>query len=988
MTDTPTPWWTIMTLRPEVITSGGIISDMRMSLHSAAIATGARPPYSQPNYYGVITHPAGSLVDFMARVAVRLGVSHSTQTPAVWRLDQAMGGGKSHGLVGLWHLATHPRLLAATDLGQEVIKSALDITGRPVDPDLNSPRCVVLDCDNTTATEEDFGPAKTLGERFLWRLFQPDHNLYEKYRPHLANKAQLGEALQTVGRPILLLVDEIMDYLRVTAASDYDQAVLDMGFIRALLEAVNNTPNCAMVIAMIASEKDNMAMNDVGAQLRAEMEDLLRRHASTTAVTSGGDFADIIQKRLFANPPPGDVTDLVADRHADAISPAWHGKVFKRLGHPGREEFRRQVARSYPFHPNLIALAEDEWATHAGFQKVRSTINVFALAVYEQTRRGQSGEWAPPLIDSGDLPLDHPPLRDALLNSGLVEDQKTSANLREVATIDITDPHNPDRGTAHQLDAARDQTWTWVASNPRAAERMATAMFVRSLNPRAGGQRGATEAEILAASFVPTRGYEMGDAETVFGQLVQSDQGMASVDFVPGQGRNVPKRWVFETRKTLEMLTRAEKVSIPDAERDKAITDRAFAIAQRTRKPFDKVLLVEGPPVPEEGVTMERSRQVLKEELTDTRETRLAILDSRWFSLFNGDDSATRQTLEAGLGLGSRPLSTEWASSLVFACANTALRAQARGLAAEWLARKRVSELPSVVADSDMHDKAKEETQKAQQQLDKRVRLCYQHIVYLAPKDTHHRQVGYVRIKKDTSTALHASDVWNALNAEEKAFGTGQFDKQALMHMLREHDYGRPLREIRDIWWSNPHKPLLHDGERELQRALYQAVVDNEVVLVGDDGEPQKAIRVGDINLNLPTVRIQRPTPTQPTCSTCGRPTDECLGHSVPVCTKCGQSPCQCPPAHCPKCGQSPCQCSPPGKHWQVNLNTTVSFDSEEGKVDLVYVLRQLADLVEEGKVGHMSQMVQLVLTGDQKDVDTIEQDARDAGFTINIQEI
>ncbi|MDE0231071.1 MAG: DUF499 domain-containing protein [bacterium] len=987
MTDSPTPWWTIMSLRREVITSGGVISDVRMSLHSAALASGARPPYSRPDYYGEITHPAGSLVDFMARVAVRLGVPHSTQTPAVWRLDQAMGGGKSHGLVGLWHLATYPRLLADTDLGREVIKSALDITGRPVDPDLNSPLCVVLDCDNTTATEEDFGPAKTLGERFLWRLFQPDHNLYEKYRPHLTNKAKLGEALQTVGRPILVLIDEIMDYLRVMAASDYDQAVLDMGFIRAVLEAVNTTPNCAMVVAMIASDKDNMAMTEKGLQLRAEMEDLLTRHASTTAVTSGGDFADIIQKRLFANPPPGDVTDLVADLYTDAITPPWHNKVFKRLNHPGREEFRKRVARSYPFHPNLIALAEDEWATHAGFQKVRSTINVFALAVYEQTRRGQSGEWTPPLIDSGDLPLDHPPLRDALLNSGLVEDQKTSANLREVATIDITDPHNPDRGTAHQLDAARDQTWAWVARNPRAAERMATAMFVRSLNPRAGGERGATEAEILAASFVPITGYETGDAETVFGQLVQSDRGMVSIDSIPGQGRSVPKRWVFETRKTLEMLTRAEKASIPDADRDKAITDRAFAIAQRTRKPFDRVLLVEGPPVPAGGVTLEGSLQVLKEELVDNRETRLAILDSRWFSLFNGDDSATRDALEAGFGLGPRPLSTEWASSLVFACANTALRAQARGLAAEWLARKRVSELPSVVADSDMLEKAKEETRKAQQQLDRRVRLCYQHIVYLAPKGTHQRQVGYIRIKKDTSTALHAADVWNALNAEEKAFAAGQFNQQALMHMLRESDYGRPLREIRDIWWSNPHKPLLHDGEEELQHALYQAVTDGEVALVGDGGEPHKATRAADINLNLPTVRLLQPTLTQLACDTCGHPTDKCQCPEPPVCAACGQSKCECPPPPCSKCGKSQCQCSPPKKHWQVTFNITVSSGSEEGKADLAYLLRQLANRIEEGKVDHVNQMAQLII-GDQEDVHTLEQLAKDAGFTINIQEI
>ncbi len=967
MTNSPTPWWNIMTLRPEVITSGGIISDVRMSLHSAAIASGVRAPYSRPDYYGDITHPAGSLVDFMARVAVRLGVPYSTQTPAVWRLDQAMGGGKSHGLVGLWHLATHPRLLAATDLGQQVIKSALEITGRPVDPDLNSPRCVVLDCDNTTATEEDFGPAKSLGERFLWRLFQPDHNPYEKYRPHLTNKAKLGEALQTAGRPVLVLIDEIMDYLRVTAVSDYDQAVLDMGFIRAMLEAVNNTPNCAMVVAMIASDKDNMAMTEKGTQLRAEMEGQLRRHASITAVTSGGDFADIIQKRLFTNPPPGDITDLISDSYADAITPAWQNKVFKRLNHPGRDEFRRQVARSYPFHPNLIALAEDEWATHAGFQKVRSTINVFALAVYEQTRRGQSGEWAPPLIDSGDLPLDHPPLRDALLNSGLVEDQKTSANLREVATIDIADPHNPSRGTAHQLDATREQTWTWAARNPRAAERMATAMFVRSLNPRVGGTRGATEAEILAASFVPTGGYETGDAETVFGQLVESDQGMASVDFIPGQGRRVPKRWFFETRKTLEMLTRAEKTSIPDADRDKAITDRAFAIAQRTRKPFDKVLLVEGPPVPKDGVTTEKSQQVLKEELTDSRETRLAILDSRWFSLFNGDDSATRDALEAGFGLGPRPLSTEWASSLVFACANTLLRAQARGLAAEWLARKRVSELPSVVADSDMHQKAKEETRKAQQQLDKRVRLCYQHIVYLAPKSTHQRQVGYIRIKKDTSTALQASDVWAELNTREKAFAPAQFNKQALLHILRERDYGRPLREIRDMWWSNPHKPLLPDGERELQRAIYEAVSNGEATLVGENREPQHVTRIGDINLNLTTVRLQPPTPPPSSCAKCSHPVDDC---------ECPQSP---PPPPPPP---------PTGKHWQVNLNTAASINTEQGNADIAYLLRLLANYIEEGKIERINDMAQLIVVGDQDDVDAIEELAKDIGSNITIRRI
>ncbi len=191
------PWWKIMKLRPEVIAADGVVKDIRMSLHNAAFgAKGAGAgavAYADATHYGDITHPAGSLVDFMARVAVRLGVPGSTQTNAVWRLDQAMGGGKSHGLIGLWHLAQHPDELASTDLGRKVTAAAGDIAGQgKTRPDLGYPICVVLDCDNTSASDEDFGPANLLGERFLWRLFRNDDRLYNTFKEHVANKAKLG----------------------------------------------------------------------------------------------------------------------------------------------------------------------------------------------------------------------------------------------------------------------------------------------------------------------------------------------------------------------------------------------------------------------------------------------------------------------------------------------------------------------------------------------------------------------------------------------------------------------------------------------------------------------------------------------------------------------------------------------------------------------------------------------------------------------------
>ena len=40
------------------------------------------------------------------------------------------------------------------------------------------------------------GPAITLYERFLWRLFGGDHALFERYKPYYADKSKIAEALR------------------------------------------------------------------------------------------------------------------------------------------------------------------------------------------------------------------------------------------------------------------------------------------------------------------------------------------------------------------------------------------------------------------------------------------------------------------------------------------------------------------------------------------------------------------------------------------------------------------------------------------------------------------------------------------------------------------------------------------------------------------------------------------------------------------------
>ena len=78
------------------------------------------------------------------------------------------------------------------------------------------------------------------------------------------------------------------------------------------------------------------------------------------------------------------------------------------------------------------------------------------------------------------------------------------------------------------------------------------------------------------------------------------------------------------------------------------------------------------------------------------------------------------------------------------------MRAQARGLASEWIARQRVADHPAVKADSDMRKQAQEQAKEAKTQLDSMVRQCCKHIVYLAPKGDYERGVACERLHRES----------------------------------------------------------------------------------------------------------------------------------------------------------------------------------------------------------------------------------------------
>lgn len=864
MTTIVTPWWKALKLRHEILNAAGQIDDVQMSLFGAVYGSGtSRPPYADAVYYGEITHPTERLIDLLSEVGIRVGGGDDyLKARGVTRLDQGMGGGKSHACIGAYHLAANPSALFGTELGQCVAERIHARTGTKPVNNLHNPHVVVLPCDNMTPgapVQELDGPAVNLYERFLWRLFSKDYTLFERYQPYWSDKHKIAEAIRAIHRPVLIIVDEVLDYVGngLDGSGKPELAAQDMAFLRALLDVVNDVPHVALVVVMIASDADKTALSKSAHERREDLNTLLERNGTPATVTEVGDFADILRRRLLDAIPASEVVAATAKLYEPVLNDkGWSKNVWDAVGGNWRPNWSEEVANCYPFHPMLMELAKDEWSKVTGFQRVRSTIRIFAATVYAQQERGKSGQWVPALIGPGDLPLSDSTVREAILGSGLVEDDRTIANYRSLAEIEAVN-NDDTSGTARRLDIARDPQ-LWTESNPRAAERAATYIFLASIvgTLRPGRGRGASAPEVKAATSVPDISYSISDADAVVDELVHPDRGMSALDVIPGQGNNKPARYFLSTRLTHRMLVNNIRRTITESERDELLAE------------FIERLATSGPFRDNRFIRADHRRSptdVLTTAGIDTAYvTRLVILDPAQFSLRNGAEVDTLAALSAamGLGQGAQQLPVQWASSAVYAVMNTQRRALARGLAAEFLARRKALAAPEVQADEELKAIGSKELTAARDQLEKSVKRGYQHVVYLAQPDPDgDRYLDQLTFDDDTLTALNGTMVWKALVGREKAFDAGQFGSKALLYNLRGSDYGKTLSDLRAAFYSAPRLPLLYGGDDDLQQAIYTAVIEGKLTVVDSAGTEVAVTAPNQVNLASAGLRLGRPAP-------------------------------------------------------------------------------------------------------------------------------
>ncbi|MBA2393113.1 MAG: ATP-binding protein [Ktedonobacteraceae bacterium] len=404
----------------------------------------------------------------------------------VFLLRTPFGGGKTHTLLALYHLAN----------------ARAQLNDIPELSNIPSPGPVRTAIFSGLATGSiDQQRAKTLWGDLAWQIGKAEgYNLVaEQDRALVAPGASL--IMQLIGnKPTLFLLDEILNYVENAMAVGVGESNLGRQtilFLQRLTEAVAASPNAAMVYSLQASDREasgNLELLDtlsrIGQRLNAIREPV-----------TGDEVLSVVQRRLFARPTlekqllEDQQRRLVANAYAASYKSFLLGTFSNQEAEQKAEQLRERIRRSYPFHPALLDLMSERWNSIPGYQRTRGALQFLATVIHALWKRQGVTMHNQPLIGPGDIPLENSQVRTNFLAQ---VGEQTQSQYDAVIRADLLG----EQAGARIVDALL------IRENPNLqlcepGTRLATAAMLYSFDGRSAQYRGVTESDLLRVCLIP-----------------------------------------------------------------------------------------------------------------------------------------------------------------------------------------------------------------------------------------------------------------------------------------------------------------------------------------------------------------------------------------------------------------------------------------------------------------------------------------------------
>jgi len=474
--------------------------------------------YTDPVRFFDRTYLTDSLVALSGEVVRRLS-GITTEASAVFNTMTQFGGGKTHALTLLFHLA---KCGAKADKlrGVSRILERAQVSTIPSNASIAVFVGTEFDALNGRGGTDGTPLRKTPWGEIAYQLGaciseEQGRKNFELVAQHDAQfidpKGDVINKILPADRPSLILMDEVLSFFSTYRQAGYGTRLYN--FIQALSETIRGRNNCVMLVSAPKSDFDYSYTADDVADLQ-RLENLLERLSKFVMLSAESDASEIIRRRLFEWDHRAITADgrvmMPAEAHETCRAYAdWiqeNRQYLPDLVNP--DLARDQFLAAYPFHPMTISVFERKWQALPRFQRTRGILRLLALWVSNAYSSGYKGAHRDPLITLGTAPLEDPIFRPAVF-------EQLGQNLLETAvTTDIAgkkDAHAV-RLDTEAVDAIK---------KARLHRKVATTIFFESN----GGQvaKEAKEAslpEIRLAVGEPEA--DIGNVETVLDALTES----------------------------------------------------------------------------------------------------------------------------------------------------------------------------------------------------------------------------------------------------------------------------------------------------------------------------------------------------------------------------------------------------------------------------------------------------------------------------------
>lgn len=378
------PWYAVATPHEDI--REGRLAEAVFAANLWAVVQGTAPEvYLDPEEFFRKTYLTTGLCTVLKRVAGALR-GDGEAGDRVISLQTAFGGGKTHTLVALWHLAKHADRLR-TSPHAERLRQAI---GRLPD---NVKGVGVFTNETCDATQGRMTPEgvylRTLWGELAFQL--GGSRLYERVRANdETQRVPQGIFVEVLreAAPCLILLDELADYCVGAAAvpvGDTSLADQTISFIQQLTEAAQQVPG-AVVVATLPASKYEVAQSEKGQEAFVTLEKRFQRLGADVKPVADDEIYEVVRARLFESIAPDSDPD-----YPKKVAQAYQGMYAAHAGEvpaeASKHTYREQIERAYPFHPMLIDALYTRWGSHPDFQRTRGVLRLLASIVDDLWKR-------------------------------------------------------------------------------------------------------------------------------------------------------------------------------------------------------------------------------------------------------------------------------------------------------------------------------------------------------------------------------------------------------------------------------------------------------------------------------------------------------------------------------------------------------------------------------------------------------------------------